>query len=277
MTKNFAESPIGIFDSGVGGLSVLKAIRAQLPDEEVLYLGDQGHVPYGPRPLDEVRGFSEEITRFLLAGGAKLIIVACNSASAAALPALRENFPQVSFVGMEPAIKPAAELTRSGVIGVLATPATFQGTLYASALERYGQGVTVLESTVPGLVTQIEKGQMEARKTEAILREALLPMLDKGADTVVLGCTHYAFVIPLIRRIVGPDVNIIDPAPAIARRTVRLLQEEQLRRPAQDKAPVTYYTTGAARELDELLPKLVGEEGEVKGLCWKEGKLGSAQ
>lgn len=276
MTKNFAEAPIGIFDSGVGGLSVLRAIRAQMPEEALLYLGDQGHVPYGPRPLAEVSAFSEEITRFLLAGGAKLIVVACNSASAAALPSLRQMFPQVSFVGMEPAIKPAVEVTRSGVIGVLATPATFQGTLYASALERFAQGVTVLESACPGLVVQIERGQLATPETETILRQALLPMLAQGVDTVVLGCTHYAFVIPLIKRIAGQDMRIIDPAPAIARQTVRLLQAQKLRNPAREKATVNYYTTGAWDAFDALLPTLIGEGGKVKELCWRDRKLTGA-
>ncbi|MCX6068963.1 MAG: aspartate/glutamate racemase family protein, partial [Chloroflexi bacterium] len=139
MTQNLNHSHIGIFDSGVGGLSVLRAIRAQLPDVPVIYLGDQVHVPYGPRSLEEVRDFSEEITRFLLSRGAKLIVVACNTASAAALEHLRRTFPEVPFVGMEPAVKPAAEQTKSGVVGVLATPATFQGALYASVVERFAQ------------------------------------------------------------------------------------------------------------------------------------------
>ena len=213
MLPNPQNSPIGIFDSGVGGLSVLKAMRAEMPDEDILYLGDQGHVPYGPRPLTEVRAFSEEITRFLLARGAKLIVVACNAASAAALPELRGTFPQVPFVGMEPAVKPAAEQTLSGVVGVLATPATFQGALYASVLDRFAQDVTVLQSTCPGLVAQIEKGALDAPETERIIREALAPMLSAGIDTVVLGCTHYPFVIPLIQRVAGPGVRVIDASP----------------------------------------------------------------
>ncbi|OQX61535.1 MAG: glutamate racemase, partial [Anaerolinea sp. 4484_236] len=137
-------SPIGIFDSGVGGLSVLRAIRQQMPAENLLYFADQGHVPYGPRTLEEVRAFSESITDFLLEQSAKLIVVACNTASAAALHYLRESFPDMPFVGMEPAVKPAAEHTNSGVVGVLATPATFQGALYASVVERFAKEVTVL-------------------------------------------------------------------------------------------------------------------------------------
>lgn len=273
MQSNQAESPIGIFDSGVGGLSVLRAVRAQMPDEAVIYFGDQAHVPYGPRPLDEVRAFSEEITRFLLANDAKLIVVACNSASAAALPTLRATFPGVPFVGMEPAVKPAVELTRSGVVGVLATPATFQSALYASVIERFAQGVTVLQHTCPGLVAQIEQGALEAAETESILMEALLPMLAQGIDTVVLGCTHYPFVIPLIERIVGPKVRVIDPAPAVARQVGRLLAARGLRRPTRENAALTYYTSAAAESLRSLLPVLLGQDGDVKEMGWEGGRL----
>ena len=266
-------SPIGIFDSGVGGLSVLRAVRAQLPEENVIYLGDQVHVPYGPRPLDEVCAFSEEITRFLLAKDAKLVVVACNAASAAALLPLRRTFPDVSFVGMEPAVKPAAEQTHSGVVGVLATPATFQGALYASVIERFAQDVTVLQSTCPGLVAQIERGALDTAETEAILRKALLPMLEKGIDTVVLGCTHYPFVIPLIERIAGPKVRVIDPAPAVARQVRRLLEAGGLRRQAGEKAVTTYYTTAQADRLESLLPILIGVGQGVKELRWVDGQL----
>lgn len=271
--NNTPDNPIGIFDSGAGGLSVLEAVRTQMPAEEIIYLGDQAHVPYGPRRLDEVCAFSEEITRFLLAQGAKLIVVACNSASAAALPSLRATFPAVPFVGMEPAVKPAVEQTRSGVVGVLATPATFQGALYASVIERFAQSVTVLQHTCPGLVAQIEKGALEAAETESILRGALQPMLEKGIDTVVLGCTHYSFVIPLIEQIVGKNVRVIDPAPAVARQTGRLLDARGLRHPARDQASVTYYTTASAGAMEFLLPVLTGQAGEVKQLHWENGTL----
>ena len=261
-------NPIGIFDSGVGGLSVLRAIRELLPAEEIIYFGDQAHVPYGLRPLDEVCAFSEEITRFLLAKDAKLIVVACNSASAAALPYLRKTFPAVPFVGMEPAVKPAVEQTRSGVVGVLATPATFQGALYASVLERFAQGVTVLQHTCPGLVAQIEQGALAAPETESILRGALEPMLIQGIDTVVLGCTHYPFVIPLIQHIVGENVRVIDPAPAVARQVARLLDAGELRHEVQKSAPPAYYSSGAAESFETLLPVLIGERGDVNKLTW---------
>lgn len=267
------QAPIGIFDSGVGGLSVLRAIRAQMPGEAILYLGDQGHVPYGLRPMQEVQAFSHEITRFLLAKGAKLIVVACNTASAVALVHLRQVFPEVLFVGMEPAVKPAAEQTRSGVVGVLATPATFQGAMYASVMERFAQGVTVLQDTCPGLVQQIEKGALDDVWTETILRQALLPMLERGIDTIILGCTHYSFVIPLIEKIAGKDVRVIDPAPAVARQVSRLLERRALRRQAETQPLVKYFSTAEASLMSGLLPLLLGQTGEVVEATWENGTL----
>jgi glutamate racemase len=260
--------PIGVFDSGVGGLSVLRAMRQLMPEEPVIYFGDQGHVPYGPRPVEQVRDFSGAITRFLLDQGAKLIVVACNTASAAALHYLRENFPHIAFVGMEPAVKPAAEHTRSGLVGVLATPATFQGALYASVLERFANGVQVLQHTCPGLVGQIEKGDLDGDETRAILEDALRPMLDRGIDTVVLGCTHYPFVIPLIERIVGESVRVIDPAPAVAKQAKRLLEAQGMKIPAGECAEVRLYTSGDVDAFTSLLPKLLGESGPVQPVTW---------
>jgi glutamate racemase len=257
---------IGLFDSGVGGLSVLRALRLQLPNQPIIYLADQARVPYGPRPLEEVRHFSEIITRFLLEQGAGMIVVACNTASAAALQFLRNTFPTIPFVGMEPAVKPAAESTQTGVVGVLATPATFQGALYASVIERFAKGVTVLQDTCPGLVNAIEAGQLQSSQTRAILERALLPMLARGIDTVVLGCTHYPFVIPLIEQITGPAVRVIDPAPAVARQVQRiLLQHGQVA--LDNAAPLPrILTTGNPAELQALLPKLLGEALPVEGV-----------
>ena len=261
-------NPIGIFDSGVGGLSVLRAMRKLMPNENVIFFGDQGHVPYGPRPLEQVRAFSEGITRFLLDEGAKLVVVACNTASAAALTSLRQTFPDVKFVGMEPAVKPAAETTRTGVVGVLATPATFQGALYASVVERFANGVQLLQDTCPGLVQQIEAGNLDGAETRRILEEALLPMLEKNIDTVVLGCTHYPFVIPLIERIVGENVRVIDPAPSVAKQAERLVEADGARNPSRGRGRVQFYTSGAAGAVESLLPKLLGEAGRVVRLDW---------
>jgi glutamate racemase len=273
MEQSSSAATIGIFDSGVGGLSVLRAIRAQMPCHPVVYLADQGHVPYGARTRDEVRAFAVGITRFLLNQGAQIIVVACNAASAAALYHLRATFPEIPFVGMEPAVKPAASTTHSGVIGVLATPVTFQGELYASVVERYAKDVTILKDTCPGLVKQIEDGQLDAPETRTILQRALDPMITAGIDTVVLGCTHYPFIIPLVQQIVGPAVQVIDPAPAVARQTGRLLQSRGLLMSCKDKVPVRFYTTGDPYHLSEMLPRLLGEVHDVQYLKWENGQL----
>lgn len=261
-------SPIGIFDSGVGGLSVLRAIRAQMPNESVVYFGDQEHIPYGPRPMEQIRVFSEAITNFLLEQNAKIIVVACNTASAAALKYLRRKFPDMQFVGMEPAVKPAAEHTQTGRVGVLATPATFQGALYASVVERFANGVELFQNTCNGLVQQIERGNLDGRETRQILEGALRPMLERNIDTVVLGCTHYPFVIPLIQQIVGDQVRVIDPAPAVARQTGRLLEAGGLRNESETWGDVKLFTSEDVDVLKSLLPILLGEDGEVFGVEW---------
>lgn len=261
-------SPIGIFDSGVGGISVLRAIHQQMPEESVIYFGDQGHIPYGPRPMQQIRDFSDRITRFLLEQDVKIVVVACNTASAAALKFLREQFPDVQFVGMEPAVKPAAERTRTGKVGVLATPATFQGALYASVVERFANGVELFQDTCPGLVQQIEQGNLQGEETRRILGAALRPMLEKNIDTVVLGCTHYPFVIPLIQEIVGQNVRVIDPAPAVARQTGRLLEAQGMRNRSTASGKLKLYTSGDPDALESLLPKLLGKAGDVERVEW---------
>lgn len=260
--------PIGIFDSGVGGLSVVKVMHSQLPSLSTIYLGDQAHVPYGLRSLEQVRAFSEEITRFLIGQGARLIVVACNAASAAALHYLRQQFPETPFVGMEPAVKPAAENTRSGVVGVLATQATFQGELYASVVERFAKDVTILKSTCPGLVAQIEAGKLDDPDTMAILRDTIEPMLDKGIDTIVLGCTHYPFVIPQIKRIAGDAVRVIDPAPAIARQTARLMQERGWLANSEKTGSSVYFTSGDSGKFEAQASNLLEQVVKAHKVTW---------
>jgi len=261
------DSIIGVFDSGVGGLSVLRAIREQLPAQPVIYFADQAHVPYGPRSLEEVRAFSAEISRFLLNLGAQVIVVACNAASAAALHSLRERFPNVPFIGMEPAVKPAAEGTKSGRVGVLATPATFQGELYASVVERFANDVSIFQNTCPGLVAEIEVGRMDGRKARRILTDALRPMLAEGIDTIVLGCTHYPFVIPLIEEIAGPQVRVIDPAPAIARQLGRVLSNRGLL--AEGPAsPTRFITSGDVAGMAYDIKLLLDNHSPVEKAHW---------
>lgn len=251
---------VGVFDSGVGGLSVLRALRQAMPSIDLVYFADQAHVPYGPRPLEEVRRFAQEITHFLIGEGAQLIVVACNAASAAALLHLRRSFPATPFVGMEPAVKPASESTTSGVVGVLATPATLQGALYASLVERFGHDVRLLPDACPGLVEQIEQGAVNGAAARRILKNTLHPMLAQGIDTVVLGCTHYPFVIPLIQEIAGPAVRVIDPAPAVARQAQRMLESSGL--PQGGAAATRFYTSGAPAALSAALERLLKLPGQ---------------
>ena len=271
--KKRSKNSIGVFDSGVGGLSVLREIRKQSPNESVLYLADQVHVPYGQRVLEEVQVFSKIITQFLLDRGVKIIVVACNTASAAALQYLRATFPEVPFIGMEPAIKPAAEHTATGIVGVLATPATFQGSLYASVVERFANNVTLLTNTCPGLVEQIEQGDFTGKETRNILESALLPMLEQGIDTVVLGCTHYPFVIPLIHAITGPNVRVIDPAPAVARQIVRIMDLKGIRNCDSTLGNLNFFTSGDGVQFERLLPDLLGEMGDIKNIFWDKNKI----
>lgn len=252
---------------------MLKAVKEQLPGEDLVYLADQENVPYGSRSMAEVRSLSVGITRYLLDQGAKLIVVACNTASAAALHHLREVFPQVPFVGMEPAIKPAAEQTRSGVVGVLATPATFQGELYASVIERFATGVEVLQDTCPGLVMEIDAGNLATSRVRAILERALDPMLVRGIDTVVLGCTHFPFVIPTIEEIVGPEVRVIDPSPAVARQVQRLLDANGLVPSDSQAGQKRYLTTGDPAKFGLLMRQMTGDSAEAGQLVWQEGVL----
>ncbi len=268
-----SNSPIGVFDSGVGGLSVLRAMREQMPKESILYFGDQVHVPYGLRSMGEIQKFSEGITHFLLKNDVKLIVVACNTASAAALKYLREKFPHVIFVGMEPAVKPAAESTKTGKVGVLATPATFQGELYASVVERFASGVELFQDTCAGLVTQIEKGELTSQATRAILENALQPMLEKNIDTVVLGCTHYPFVIPLIQNIAGENVRVIDPAPAVAKQVNRLLESRKLQNKSNTINKIKIFTSGDAQVVKSVLIKLLKVNNEVEQVSWKDGQV----
>lgn len=267
-----ARAPIGIFDSGIGGLTVAAAIRQALPAERLLYFGDTAHIPYGDRSLREVRAFSAAIVRALLAKGCKMIVIACNTASAAALKELREAYPLHPFIGMEPAVKPAVERSRTGVVGVIATRATFQGELFASVVERYAQGITVLEQPCPGLVQAIEAGALDTPGTERMLRAWLEPMAAKGMDELVLACTHYPLVRPLIERICGSGVEVIDPAPAVARHVRRVLEERGLLL-AEGTGGLTVHTSAPHPGLPAVLAML-DLQADVTGLgTWHAGSL----
>ena len=268
----FPNSAIGVFDSGVGGLSVLREIRNQVPDSPIIYLGDQFHVPYGPRELDEVYSLSKVITQFLLNLGAGIIVIACNTASAAALFPLREEFPDIPFVGMEPAVKPAAEKTHSGKVGVLATPATFQGKLYNSVVERFAKNVKIYQNTCSGLVQEIEKGNFSGIETRNILENALYPMLENEIDSVVLGCTHYPFVIPLIKEIVGPNVTVIDPSPAVAKQTIRILSKDIDPGANKNKNNTILLTSGTIKEFKNFINLIEINNYEIHQVKWSQDK-----
>jgi glutamate racemase len=261
--------PVGVFDSGVGGLSVWREIVRKLPHEDTVYFADQAHVPYGPRPQEQIRHFCDAITRFLVGHGCKAIVVACNTASAAALKHLREAFPTLPSIGMEPAVKPAALTTRTGVVGIMATPATFQGRLFQATAGRYASGIRLVNQVCNGLADRVEAGEIDSEETAALLRGYVQPILEAGADTIVLACTHYPFLIEPIRRIAGADVNVIDPSPAIARHLHRVLEQQGLLGPAGHAARHAFFTTGAAAPYQQALERLSGVKGPVRVARWQ--------
>jgi len=216
---------IGIFDSGSGGLSVYRELVKVLPDEHFVYYADNAHCPYGEKTAEYIQARARVITDFLLGKGADIIVVACNTATAAAISTLRAEYPAVPFVGMEPAVKPAALGTQTGVIGVLATAGTLKGSKYLNTRGLYEDDVRIVEHVGQGFVELVEAGILDGEQAENTVRASLRPLLDQGADKIVLGCTHYPFLRPVIERLAGPAVQVIDPAPAVARQTLRLLQE----------------------------------------------------
>lgn len=241
---------IGVFDSGLGGLSVVREVLALDPAAHILYLGDRAWAPYGQRSLEELRRRSAEITRHLLAAGASTITIACNTASAAALTHLRSVHPETVFVGMEPAVKPAVGLTKTGVVGVLATPATFQGALFASVVDRFADGVEVVATPCPGWVSHVEDATpvSEVRRT---VEETLRPVLARGADVLVLGCTHFPFLRDHIADIAGPAVHIVDPGRAVAGQVIRTALPDAA-------SGVRVQVTGPADGVPERIRQLTG-------------------
>jgi glutamate racemase len=247
---------IGMFDSGVGGLSVLRELRLLHPRLDVLYLADSIHAPYGQRSLTEVSELSHRNVGWLLSQGAEMIAIACNTASAAALNDLRRAHPGVSFVGMEPAVKPARSLTRSGVIGVLATEATFQGELFASVVGRFADGVEVVSRPCSGWADLVEAGRVGGPEVDRAIVRHLEPVLAAGADTLVLGCTHYPFLLPALRSHAGAQTVIVDPAPAVARQIGRLAL-------TVGSGRLRLVTTGSPTQVQRTMRQLVGWEEQV--------------
>lgn len=259
---------IGVFDSGVGGLWILKHLQQEISSYNYVFFGDQVHVPYGVRSMEEIKYFSLEITKFLISKDCKVIVIACNTASAASLKYLRIKFPGIHFIGMEPAIKPAVESTHTRKVGVLATPTTFHSELYNSVVERFAQDVEIFQDTCPGLVEQIEKGDLESNLTRSILKKALLPMMEKNIDTIVLGCTHYPFVIPLIKEIVGDKVKVIDPTEAIVRQVGHVLIENNLASRSIGEKQIEIFTSGNKENIKLILSKLFDKDLDIKKITW---------
>jgi len=254
MDKN---RPVGVFDSGVGGLSVLRRIRADLPHERLLYVADSGHAPYGNKPDEFIAGRAVAITEFLLEQDVKAVVVACNTATAAAIVRLRARYP-IPIIGIEPALKPAVALTRSGVVGILATGNTVRSDKFAHLLDQHGQRARVLVQPCPGLADCVEHGELSGPIPRTLLERYLQPLLAEGADTLVLGCTHYPFLMPLIQRLAGPNVTILDPSPAVARQLHRRLEAAELLADAHSPASGRYFTSGAPESTARLITRLLG-------------------
>ena len=251
---------IGVFDSGVGGLSVLREIRHLLPSADLLYVADSGHAPYGERSAAFIAARVDTIATFFHQAGVTAIVVACNTASAVAAHSLRARF-DLPVVAIEPAIKPAAQRTRSGVIGVLATPRTLRSPGIARLVDAHGRGMRVLMQACPGWVEQVERGELGGERTEAMVARAIQPLLAQGADTLVLGCTHFPLLRDVIARLAGPNVELIDPAPAVARELARRLADA----PAGVGRVGTerFWTTGPIAQARAVIPALWGRPAPI--------------
>lgn len=253
------DAPIGIYDSGLGGLTVWREVRRLLPEESLLYLGDGKNCPYGSRTREEVREFSDAAVARLAAEGCKLVVVACNTATAAAIDFLRAKYAALPIVGMEPAVKPACLHTRSGVVGVLATERSLEGDLFHRTAARYGRDVTVIAEPGRGFVELVENDLEATPEADRAVAAALNEMLARGADQIVLGCTHYPFLMEAIRRATaGRDVTVIDPAPAVARRTAQLLDECGLRAAAGHRPAYGFLTFADEAYRERLRRKAFG-------------------
>ena len=254
-TKN----PIGVFDSGVGGLSVLREIRRELPHEDLLYVADSGHAPYGDKSAQLIEARAIAIVEFLLSQNAKAIVVACNTATGVAIHTLRARF-SVPIVAMEPAVKPAITVTQSRVVGVLATVGTLQSARFAALLEKYGGWrVKIVTQGCPGLVEQVERGEVHSDRTRELIVRYTAPLLQKGADTLILGCTHYAFLAPLIREVVGDHITLIDTGAAVARHLMHRVKAELPPR-VNGEGSEAFFTSGDAEHASRIMSMLWGKE-----------------
>jgi len=252
--------PIGVFDSGVGGLSVWRELVHLLPGEGTIYLADQANVPYGSRPRSEIEWLTHSATAWLLDQGVKLVVIACNTASAAALESLRHRWPALPIVGMEPAVKPASEQTHTGKVGIMATPGTLQADRFNTLVEKFADGVEVYTRICPGLVELIEQGHLEGPDVTHQLQAALDPLLAQHIDRLVLGCTHYPFLAPVLQDLVGEEVVLVDPAPAVAKQVRRVLEAQGLLAPLDSLPEHRFFTTASAASFATSITRLVHME-----------------
>jgi len=255
-------APIGVFDSGIGGLSVWTELLLQIPAESVIYVADSANAPYGTKSRNFIKERSRTITRFLISQGCKLIVVACNTATGAAISTLRKEFV-VPFIGVEPAVKPAALESKTGHVGVLATAQTFKGEHFRRSVKLYGHSVQLHVKAGTGLVELIENGMVDTPEMRDLLSGYLLPMVSENIDQLVLGCTHYPFLIPLIREILPPGIQIVDPAPAVARQTRKVLEKNHRLNISGSAPSYEFYTTGDPDALRKVILKLTGNTSIV--------------
>ena len=264
-SQSISQQAIGVMDSGVGGISVLKHIHALLPHENLMYMADSKYAPYGNKTAEEITARCFELADYLIAKNVKALVVACNTATAAAINAMREKY-SLPIIGMEPAVKPAAEASKNGVIGVLATVGTLKSAQFAALLESYGRNVKVITQGCVGLVECIERGELNTPETKALIRQYTTPLLAEGADTIVLGCTHYPFVKDVIQDIVGNEITLIDTGAAVAKQLKRQLQENSLLFTSNQKAEVHFWTNSEAENAEQVTEKLWGNHVEERRL-----------
>ena len=257
------EAPIAVFDSGVGGLSVLAEIQRLLPHESLLYFADCGHIPYGEKSPEFIRQRCKVMAGFFREQGAKALVIACNTATVAAVADLRRDFPEWPIVGMEPAVKPAAAATRSGVVGVLATTGTLQSAKFAALLDRFATDVRVITQPCPGLVELIESGDLHSAELRAFLQHYVEPLLANGCDTIILGCTHYPFLKPMLKTMIPDSISLIDTGAAVARQLQRLLAERDLLAEGANR-PVRFWTSADPAFFRKTLPLLGQVAGDVE-------------
>ncbi|WP_218575922.1 MULTISPECIES: glutamate racemase [Pseudomonas] len=257
--------PIGVLDSGVGGLSLLRAIQAELPQENLLYVADSLHAPYGDKSPAWISARSAQIISFLVGQQCKAVVIACNTITAVAVSELRDSFA-IPIIAIEPAIKPAAIMTRSGVIAVMATTRTLHSESLQRLRQRYAAGVEVLFVPCPGLADKVESVDLDSSEVEQLLRSLLTPALDKGVDTLVLGCTHYPFLLDSIQRVVGPDVQIIDPSAAVAAEVGRRLQALDLLSTQQTPGILAFCSSAAQDKARSIMSSLLGQPLSVAAL-----------